>query len=75
MFSTPTNVHLLKVDVMASFVCFFQFVVADVHKYLGQLNELLPMMRETIPLGKQPELTDEANCGRWKFVFCMGVSI
>lgn len=42
--------------------CREKFVVADVHKYLGQLNELLPMMRETIPLGKQPELTDEANC-------------
>ena len=41
----------------------FQFVVADVQKYLGQMSELLPIMRETLPLGKKPELTDEANCG------------
>jgi len=42
----------------------FQFVVADVQKYLGQLSELLPTMRETISLGTQPELTEESNCGK-----------
>lgn len=42
--------------------CREKFVVADVQKYLGQLSELLPTMRETISLGTQPELTEEANC-------------
>ncbi|KAK2171644.1 hypothetical protein NP493_1045g00034 [Ridgeia piscesae] len=42
--------------------CREKFVVADVQKYLGQLSELLPTMRETISLGTQPELTEESNC-------------